>query len=518
MWDESEVSIADCRAEALIYEQKSTEPEQIMLCGGGKGAFSWIIEVRRLCRVMMKVAVVVGNRDFFPDHLCISGRNQILTALAEQGVEAIALSPEDTVGGSTQTKSDVEKTINLLKANREQIDGLIITLPNFGTEKAIVESIALSDLHVPIFVHAFDDDLEALNVENRRDSFCGKISVCNNLRQYGLPFTLPTLHTDTADSDTFEADLSMFLQVCRVVASLKKARFGAIGARPGAFNTVRFSEKLLQRAGITIDTLDLSEVFGKAASLSDTDNTVEAKLQKLTTYMDCSGVPAGAQLKMAKFAAALDGFIQENNWDGIGVQCWNSIQANYGISPCAVMSMLSETLCPAACEVDMTGLVAMYALQQASGEPSALVDWNNNYGKERDKCILFHCGNYPRSIFSSAKVDHCNVLARTLGKDNSYGGINGRIKSGPFTFARVSTDDVEGVIRAYVGEGQLTDDPLKTFGSRGVAQIAGLQDLMRYICRNGFEHHVAINLSQSARILEEAFSNYLGWDVYIHRG
>jgi L-fucose isomerase-like protein len=466
----------------------------------------------------MKIAVVVGNRDFFPDHLCESGRNQILAALKAKGVDVVALSLEDTVGGSTQTKSDIEKTANLLKSNREAIDGIVITLPNFGTEKAIVESIALADVHVPIFVHAFDDELSALDVENRRDSFCGKISVCNNLRQYGFSYTLPTLHTDTTDSDEFQDDLGMFLSVCRVVASLKKARFGAIGARPGAFNTVRFSEKLLQRAGIAIDTLDLSEVLGKATSLSDTDSGVQAKLQGLTDYMDCSDVPSGSLLKMAKFAVAVDGFIEENKWDGVGIQCWNSVQANYGISPCAVMSMLSETLCPAACEVDMTGLVAMYALRQASGKPSALVDWNNNYGKDRDKCILFHCGNYPRSIFSSAKIAHCNVLARTLGKENTYGGINGRIKAGSFTYARVSTDDVSGLIRAYVGEGRLTDDPLETFGSRGVAQIDGLQNLLRYICRNGFEHHVAINLSQTAQVLEEAFCNYLGWDVYVHRG
>ena len=469
-----------------------------------------------LRRLTMKIAVIVGNRDFFPDHLCESGRSQVLATLTAQGIEAITLSPADTVAGSTQTKSDVEKTINLLKTNREHIDGVVITLPNFGTEKAIVESIARSNLNVPIFVHAFDDDLEALDVENRRDSFCGKISVCNNLRQYGLRFTLPTLHTDTADSVTFQDDLVNFLRVCRVVTSLRQARFGAIGARPEAFNTVRFSEKLLQQAGITIDTLDLSEVFGKAESLKDTDDQIQTKLHELKKYMDCDMVPNKPLLKMAKLAVVLGNLIEECGWDGVGIQCWNSIQANYGISPCTVMSMLGENLCPAACEVDMTGLVAMYALQQASGQPSALVDWNNNYGKDRDKCILFHCGNYPRSIFSSAKVDYCNVLARTLGKENSYGGINGRIKTGPFTFARVSTDDLTGTIRAYVGEGRLTDDPLNTFGSRGVAQIVALQDLMRYICRNGFEHHVAINLSQTAKVLEEAFGNYMGWDVYAH--
>jgi|LSQX01.3.fsa_nt_gb L-fucose isomerase-like protein len=468
--------------------------------------------------IEMNIAVIVGNREFFPDHVCESGRDLIVNSLKARGVRVIALSPEDTVGGATQTRADVEKTVNLLQTHRHEIDGIVITLPNFGTEKAIVESIAGAELRVPIWVHAFDDDLEALDVENRRDSFCGKISVCNNLHQFGLPFTLPELHTDTPDSESFQADLDFFLSVCRVVRSLSKARFGAVGARPEAFNTVRYSEKLLQKAGITVDTLDLSEVFGRANRLPDDDAAVVGKLDELEKYMDASGVPAAQCLKMAKLAVALEAFIREFGWKGIAVQCWNSIQTNYGVSPCAVMSLLGEGLCPAACEVDVTGLVAMYALQQASGQPSALMDWNNNYARDREKCILFHCGNFPRSFYSEAKIDHCNVLARTLGKENCCGGINGRVKSGHFTFARVSTDDSAGAIRAYVGEGSFTDDPLNTFGSRGVAKVVGLQNLMRHICKYGFEHHVAVNFSQTAAVLAEAFETYFGWDVYFHRG
>jgi L-fucose isomerase-like protein len=88
-------------------------------------------------------------------------------------------------------------------------------------------------------VQAYPDDLDGFTVERRRDSWCGKISVCNNLRQYGYPFSLTSDHTVHPDSEQFRTDLTKFVGVCRVVKGLRRARLGAIGARPNAFNTVR---------------------------------------------------------------------------------------------------------------------------------------------------------------------------------------------------------------------------------------------------------------------------------------
>ena len=108
------------------------------------------------------------------------------------------------------------------------------------------------------------------------------------------------------------------------------------------------------------------------------------------------------------------------------------------------------------------------------------------------------------------------ILGTTLGEENTCGAITGRVPAGPFTFARVSTDDLNGEIVAYVGEGRFTDDPLKTFGSRAVVEIPDLQILMQYICKSGFEHHVAISKGNTAAILAEAFETYFGFDVYHH--
>lgn len=465
-----------------------------------------------------KLAVIVGNRDFFPDVLVTEGRQDILGVLHEMDIEPILLAEDDTHLGGVETWEDAKKCAALFKANQDKIDGILVVLPNFGDEKGIADTIKLSGLQVPILVQAYPDDLNQFHLERRRDAFCGKISVCNNLRQYGYPFSLTEWHTIYPTSDSFKDDLRKFIGVCRVVKGLQSARLGAVGARPNAFNTVRFSEKLLQAHGISVSTVDLSEVFGAANKLADDDPKVKAKLEEINAYVPTEGVPSPALLKMAKLGVVLDDWMTVNDLDATAIQCWTSIQQNCGINACAMMSMMSDRLMPSACEVDITGVASMYALQLASGTPSALVDWNNNYADDPNKCVLFHCGNWARSFFPEVKMAHADVLATTLGVENTYGALAGRVPAGAMSFARITTDDQNGEIRTYVGEGMFTDDPLETFGSRAVVEVPGLQKLLQYICKNGFEHHVAMNASHSAAILAEAFETYFAWEVYYHKG
>ena len=465
-----------------------------------------------------KLAVIIGNRDFFPDALVTEARQDILAVFDEMGIESVMLSEEDTNLGGVETWEDAKKCATLFKAHADEIDGILVILPNFGDEKGVADTVRLSGLQVPILVQAYPDDLDQFNVERRRDAFCGKISVCNNLRQYGYPFSLTELHTVSPTDDAFKADLNKFSGVCRVVNGLQNARLGAIGTRPNAFITVRYSEKLLEAHGIHVCTVDLSEILGAAEKLADSDPKVEAKLDDINAYVPTGDVPSPAVVKMAKLGIIVDDWIAANEIDATAFQCWDSIQQNYGVNACGLMSMLSDQLMPSACEVDIAGAAAMYALQLASGTPSALVDWNNNYADDPDRCVLFHCGNWPKSFYAEdVKMAYADVLATTLGEENTYGALAGRAPSGPVSFARISTDDVNGKIRTYVANGMMTEDPLDTFGSRAVVEVPGLQALLRHVCKHGFEHHVAMNASHSAEVLAEAFETYLGWDVHWHQ-
>jgi len=475
------------------------------------------------------LGVIVGNRGFFPDHLCQTGRETILQVLDKAGIKTVIVGEDDTAFGSVETIGEAQKCADLFKQHRDEIDGVLVTLPNFGEERAIANALRWSGLDVPILIQAFPDDAQNMTIADRRDSFCGKMSACNNLHQYGIKYSLTNLHTVDPESEDFAADLEKFVSICRVVGGLKGARLGAIGARPTAFNTVRYSEKLFERTGISVDTLDLSELFGMAGRIADSDAKLTAKIEQVKDYVPTKGIPEESLVKMAKLGVVIDDWMGENNLQASAIQCWTSMQEFYGVVPCTLMSMMSNDLMSSACETDIAGVVGMYALALASGKPSAIVDWNNNYGDDPDKGVIFHCSNLPKGVFTDADdpglispddipvMDFQEIIAGTVGKESTFGTVVGRVRAEPFTYCRVSTDDFNGKILAYVGEGELTDDPLKTFGGYGVVKVPNLQGLLQYICENGFEHHTAVNLSQTAGAVDEALSKYMGWEVYCHR-
>jgi L-fucose isomerase-like protein len=463
------------------------------------------------------LGVIVGNRGFFPDILARDGRGEILRVLEAGGYGAVCLTPEDTKFGAVETLADAQRCADLFKRHGDEIDGVIVTLPNFGDERGVANAIRMSGLDVPVLVHAFPDDPGKMLMGGRRDSFCGKISVTNNLWQYGIRFSLTRQHTVSPSSDSFRADLDSFAGTCRIVKGLKNVRVGVIGARPAAFNTVRFSEKLMEHAGMTVETIDLSEVMGRIQRLQDSDAGVQAKLAAVRSYVPTDGIPADALTKMAKFSVVVDGWMQANALAGSSVQCWTAMQEFFGIMPCTLMSMMSDNLMPSACETDMIGMIGMYILQLASGTPSAIVDWNNNYGDDPDKAVIFHCSNLPEHFFEDIRMEFNEIIGTSMGKENSFGTVAGRLKSGPMTYCRASTDDLHGRMRAYVGEGEMTPDPIKSFGGYGVVRVPGLQDLLQYVCKNGYEHHVSVNLSSYGRAVVEALENYKGWEVYHHQ-
>jgi L-fucose isomerase-like protein len=462
------------------------------------------------------LGVVVGNRGFFPDHLCSTGRAEILDALERAGIRAIALPDHVTKFGAVESLEDARKCADLFRGHRDEIDGVIVTLPNFGDERGVANTLRWSELGVPVLVHAFADEGAKMTVQHRRDSFCGKMSVCNNLRQYGISYSLTSLHTVSPSHASFRQDLQRFAATCRVTRRLKHARIGAIGARPAAFNTVRYSEKLLEQAGITVETLDLSELLGWVNRMTDAEPVVQEKLAAIGGYTSVKTIPTASTMKMAKLGVAIDRWMQERELTATAIQCWTALEEFYGVVPCTLMSMMSNSLLPSACETDIAGLVGMFVLQAASESPAALLDWNNNYGDDPNKGVVFHCSNLPKAFFTEHKMDYQEIIAGTVGKENTYGTIVGRVAGGPFTYCRVSTDDIRGAISAYVGEGTFTDDKLETFGGYGVIEVPHFQQLLQFICRHGFEHHVAATKATVAAAVEDALTTYQGWEVYHH--
>ena len=467
----------------------------------------------------MCFGIIIGTRAYFNSELAKDVRKQLLRTLADEGYDYVIL-PEDatpTGSSSIETREDGLKCAELFRQNRDRIDGIIVSLPNFGFEIGIINAISVADLNVPILVQACDDENDKVDLDSRRDAFCGKISVCNNLYQYGIPFTDTTLHTYSIYSELLAKDINKFAGICRVVNGLRHARIGAIGARPAGFQTVRASEKLLQKSGITVVPVDLSEILGAARKIEDTDVELLKKLEEIKCYAVVPKEYSDKLVLQAKFGVAVERWIEANQIDAVAVQCWDSLEQNYGCAACVTMSMLGEKLLPAACEVDIAGAVSMYALTLAAQGQSALLDWNKNFAEDRNKCVCTHCGNFPKSfVRNDLKLGTLGVLGRTLGKVNTFGAVYGKVTKGDFTFFRISTDDTKGVIKAYLGTGEITDDPYGMDGCIAVTKVDNLQILMKHICRNGFEHHVAMVRNDVKDILNEAIEGYLGWNLYVH--
>lgn len=461
--------------------------------------------------------VIIGNRGFFPSYLVAEAREQAQALFANLGINAVMLEDGQTHLGGVETRQDAKICAELLRRHRDDIHGIVVLLPNFGDEKAVAEAIRLSGLNVPVLVQAQEDNLDKMGLATRRDSFCGKISLCNNLRQYGIPFTLTSQHVCALEGDVFAADLQRFVQICRVVKSMQGVRIGAIGARPASFNTVRYSEKLLEKMGVAVETLDLSEIFTRIKHISDDDLRVNEKRGLLLENADASAIPADKLTTMAKLFVVISEWIVANDIDTTAIQCWTSLQENLGINVCSIMSVMSGQLMPSACEVDVMGALSMYALASCSLNPASIADWNNNFGDDRNKCVLFHCGNFASSSLESPSMGTADIIGTTVGKENTCGAVHGRMKSGPLTYFRLSSDDFTGEVKAYVGEGQSVDDPLDTVGCRAVIAVPHLENLLAWICNNGFEHHVAMNHSATGAVLQEAFSKYLGVNCYLHR-
>jgi len=458
-------------------------------------------------------ALYFGNRGFFPGELIASARKDMTEAVEKAGFGTLVMPEGATKFGAVETREDGLKFAAFLREHAGRFDGVVLCLPNFGDENGAVP--ALRDAGVPILLQAYRDRVGEMDFARRRDSFCGKLSIADMFTQYDIPFTMFKPHCVNPDEPLFAEHLARFAAVCRVANGMKRVTVGSIGARVTAFKTVRYDELALQKYGVTLESYDLSEVFSRTKN-ADAKRAAE-KARELQAFSNCCAVPAERLDTLARSLLALEDMISENRLDAIALRCWTEFQTELGIAPCVLLGMLNDRGIPAACENDVCNAVSMHALGLASGNASACLDWNNNYGDDaEEKCILFHCGPVPQSLMrgKGCVTDH-KMFAKTWGATMGFGSNEGLIDAFDFTFASFKTE--AGKLQGYMGEGRFTDDKFDKdfFGCGGVAQINNLQDVLLYIGRNGYRHHTGITKGRVLESVDEAFRVYLKYDVKI---
>ena len=459
-----------------------------------------------------RFALYFGNRGFFPEKLISGARKDMTDVLNKLGHETLMLDAETTKYGAIETPADGAVFAEFLKANKENYDGVILCLPNFGDETGAIS--ALQNSGVPILIQAYPDEMDKMDVANRRDAFCGKFSVMDVFTQYGLPFSSFTPHVVHPKSEKFAEHVKKFDAICRVVNGMKQMTVGAIGARTTAFKTVRFDELTLQKYGITTETLDLSEIIHRVQNFDISKDSYKTKQEILGNYTNWDGVPNQSFENLCKLGVVIDEVIDEYKMDAIALRCWIELEKQLKISPCVLLSELNDRGIPAACELDVCNAIAMYALNLASEKPATCLDWNNNWGDEENKCILFHCGPVPQKMMTAKGqvIDH-PMFAKALGAGCGYGCNVGRIASTPMTFA--SSITTNGKLEFFVGEGKFTEDviPEEFFGCAGVAEIDDLQNKLQKIGFAGYRHHVSVTSGHVGEAVKEAFEKYLNYEI-----
>lgn len=456
-------------------------------------------------------ALFFGNRGFMPAELIEGAREDMVKAVTDSGYDYIIMDKDATRYGAVETRDEGRIYAEWLKSHKGEYDGIILCMPIFIDENGAIT--ALQDAGVPILMQAYPDEIGKMDFKHRRDAYCGKFSVTDVFEQYKVPYTVMKPHVVNPLTPEFAQNLHDFAAICRVVNGMKRFTIGCIGARTTAFKTVRFDEVTMQRHGINVESFDLSELFELVRAKSDTDEKVMAKVVSLEKYTDFSNVPHDKKIMLAKISVVIDEYIETYHLDAIALRCWNEMETYLRVCPCVLLSELNDRGITASCEIDMCSAVTMRALSLATEGPAACLDWNNNYGDDPDKVILFHCGSTAQKLMSGRGTVTSHKMFDKTDPGSGWGTNEGRIATFPMTYSNCKTEN--GKITVYFSEGEFTEDNIENefFGCGGVVKIDNLQDKLIKLARGGFKHHTTVAKGHVKYILDEAFKYYLGYDV-----
>lgn len=458
----------------------------------------------------MTFALAFCNRGFMPGELIYGAREDMIKAVTDAGYDYIAMNAELTRYGGIETRDEGRLYARWLKEHEGQYDGVIFSMPIFADENGAIT--ALQDAGVPILMQAYPDEIGKMDFAHRRDAFCGKFSVTDVFTQYQVPFTVMKPHVVHPLSEAFARNLKDFAAICRVVNGMKRFTIGCIGARTTAFKTTRFDEIGLQKNGITVESLDLSELVFKVNQKADEDEMVQSKMDILMKYADFSGVPLEKKLMLSKISVVIDEYIEEYHMDAVAIRCWNEMEQILRVCPCVLLSELNDRGIVTSCEIDLTSAISMRAMALASEQPTAVLDWNNNYGEEEDKVILFHCGSCAQSLMTDKGTVTAHKMFEKTDAGSGWGTNEGRIRPMKTTISNCLT--VDGKIRIYASEAEFTDDPIEEayFGCAGVCELPDMENKLLKLARGGFKHHTCVGVGHMKEILKEAFTTYLHYE------
>lgn len=450
-----------------------------------------------------KLGLAPTRRAIFSAPAAVEYADKTRRRLQELGVEYVDI---DDISEDGLLHDEADEIRIAEKFRAAGVDGLFLPHTNFGTE---YECARLAKrLGLPVLLWGPRDECPDQNGMRLRDSQCGLFATGKVLRRFNVPFTYMT--NCNLDDPEFERGVRDFLAVCSVVKTFRSIRILQIGPRPMDFWSTMCNEgELLEKFGVQLAPVPLPELMQEMQKARQEKQEVEQTVQYCRSCMDICVTPEQLET-IAALKTAMLALVKKYRCNAVAIQCWNALQDEIGIMPCAANSLLNEMGIPTVCETDIHGAITALMVEAAALDDtrSFFADWTVRHPTNDNAELLQHCGPWPISVAKERP---------SIGYPVAFdfpGSVSAEAKHGEITLARFDGD--HGVYSLLLGKAKGVDGPY-TKGTYLWVEVENLKRLEAKIVEGPYIHHCVGIHKDVVAVLYEA-CKYLGIQPDLYDG
>ena len=443
----------------------------------------------------IKLGYVPTRRSIFSAPDAIKYRGLTADRLTELGIDFVDIT-DINEEGLLYDDRDVEKIAE--KFEKEGVDGLMLAHCNFGTEYVCAR--LAKRLGLPVLLWGPLDERPEPNGERLRDTQCGLFATGKVLRRFRVPFTYLT--NCRLSDPVFERGVRDFLAVCNVVKTFKNIRILQISTRPFDFWTTMCNEgELLEKFNIQLSPIPMTELIEEIKAVKEEKTKLNEMLDVIHETMEVQ-IKENEVENVAALAEAMINLVVKYGCQAAAIQCWNALQTEIGIMPCAANAILNEEGIPVVCETDIHGAVTALLVEAAGmGEVrSFFADWTIRHPDLDNGELLQHCGPWPVSVAAEKPK-----LTYPLAFDHP-GSLTAEAKHGDVTLCRFDGDN--GEYSLLLGRAKGVDGP-KGMGTYLWVEVENIKRLEAKIVEGPYIHHCVGIHKDVVPVLYEA-CKYIG--------
>lgn len=443
----------------------------------------------------MVIGLAPTRRSIFSAPDAVKYADLTRAKLREMGVEFVDI---DDIAQDGLLHDEADRIRIAEKFKAAGVDGVFFPHGNFGTEYEVAR--LAKELSVPVLLWGPRDERPDEKGIRLRDSQCGLFATGKVLRRFGVPFTYLT--NCRLEDPEFARGVKDFLAVCNVVKVFRNIRILQIGPRPFDFWSTMCNEgELLEKFNIQLSPIPLPELTCEVKKVL-TEGTKAAEVAAYCREHFNIAVKQEELEKVAALKVAMRNLADRYGCSAAAIQCWNALQGELGIMPCAANALLNEEGFPVVCETDIHGAItALMAEAAGMGEArSFFADWTVRHPDNENGELLQHCGPWPLSVASEKPT-----IGYPLAFDHP-GAVEALAKGGDMTLCRFDGDN--GEYSLLLGNARGVEGPY-TKGTYVWVEVENWKRLEAKLVEGPYIHHCVGIHKNVVPVLYEA-CKYIG--------